>query len=193
MTKTLVLGVLASTAIGFACGNGAEDGTGATPMATVSGTYKVSGATVDKQSGQERAIEGTIILAQEGDRYTATFDLDTTYPSPEASPDAEKGRMIQADVIGKGEGVISGNTLEGTAHTQIVMGTVEGVDTAFAFVPRMVGARIVNDSTATIHPDGSITIEIENRPAEGETQYRPTRTTLRGTRVPGAQVAAEGQ
>ena len=95
---------------------------------SLSGMYRVEGVTTVKGTGMEREIKGTVILAQEGDRYTATFSLATTFPTEEGP--------IQADVIGKGEGRVDGTSLQGTAETQIVMAAVPGIDSAFAFVPR---------------------------------------------------------
>ncbi len=183
MGRTLALVLLAASWGLAGCGGGEPETAAKAPVATVSGTYKVEGTTIDKKSGAKRAISGTIILAQEGDRYTATFDLDTTYPTPDGN--------LPADVIGKGEGQIEGNVLKGTAQTQLVMGTVKGVDTAFAFVPRMVSARIRTTSVATLLPDGTIEVEIENQPAPGETQYKPTHTKLRGSRTPGANLPGD--
>jgi hypothetical protein len=136
--------------------------------------YDVTGITKRIGGTEERRISGTLVLRQQGDRYTASFELDTTFPGA-----VEK---LQADVIGSGEGVIEGRTLTGSAQMQMVISTVPGVDTGFAFVPRVVGARIASTSTAEIGPDGSIVIELENRPAEGDS-YEPTRTRLTGTRV----------
>jgi hypothetical protein len=140
----------------------------------IAGMYEVTGTTVTEATGQRREIAGTVILARDGSRYTATFQLNTTYPGPEAA--------VPAEVIGKGEGTIEGRTLSGTAATQLVVSTVPGVDPGFAFVPRMVGTRIVSSSTAAIQEDGAMVIEIENRPAPGE-DYTPTVTRLRGRRV----------
>ncbi len=146
----------------------------AIPPPTLAGTYQIEGVTVDKRTGAEREISGTIVLAQEANNYTTTFSLKTTYPSADGTADA--------DVIGSGKGTIDGQKLLGTAETQLVMATVPGIDTQFAFVPRIVGPRIVSTSVGSISDDGTLVIEIENRPAEGET-YRPTRTTLKGTRI----------
>ncbi len=144
------------------------------PPPSLAGIYQIEGVTVDKRTGAEREISGTIVLAQEANNYTTTFSLKTTYPSADGTADA--------DVIGSGKGTIDGQKLLGTAETQLVMATVPGIDTQFAFVPRIVGPRIVSTSVGSISDDGTLVIEIENRPAEGET-YRPTRTTLKGTRI----------
>ncbi len=144
------------------------------PPPSLAGIYQIEGVTVDKRTGAEREISGTIVLAQEAHYYTTTFSLKTTYPSADGTADA--------DVIGSGKGTIDGDKLRGTAETQLVMATVPGVDTQFAFIPRIVGPRIVSTSVGSISDDGTLVIEIENRPAEGET-YRPTRTTLKGTRI----------
>ena len=140
-----------------------------------SGMYEVSGITVETESGNQREISGTIILAQEDDTYTSTFNLKTVLPSPDGP--------LHTDVIGKGEGKVDGKTLLGSAHTQLVMSRVPGVDPGFAFAPRAVGARIVSTSVAKLEDDGRLTIEIENKPEQGE-RYPPTRTTLRGAFVP---------
>ncbi len=141
---------------------------------SLSGMYRVKGTTTVIGTGMEREIKGTVILAQEGTRYTATFSLATSFPS-ETGP-------IQADIIGKGEGRVDGTSLQGTAETQLVMASVPGIDSAFAFVPRIVGPRIVSTANGERTEDGILLIEIESIPAEGE-DYLPTRTTLRGTRV----------
>ncbi len=142
----------------------------------VSGSYAVQGTTVEVQSGRKRRIDGTVILKADGARYTATFALKTTYPTPDGP--------LPADVIGEGSGELSGGKLRGTAKTQLVMATVPGVDTGFAFVPRHVGPRIVSSSVGTLDADGTLTIEVENK-AEPGVEYPPTRTTLRGKPIPG--------
>ena len=166
------------TACLLACGGEAPqsaDSAATAPAVPISGVYEVKGVTRPLDgAGEKRKIAGTVILEQAGDRYSATFKLDTTFPGA--------SEPVQADVIGRGEGAIDGRTLTGTARTQLVVSTVPGVDTDFAFVPRMVGARIVSSSVTEIRPDGSVEIELENQPAEGE-DYRPTHTRLTGRRV----------
>lgn len=144
-------------------------------VTSIAGTYEVSGVTVVVESGDEREISGTVILAQEGDRYTATFNLGTMYP-------LAGGGVGKADVIGVGEGHISGSTLLGSAHTQIVSSTVPGVDPGFAFIRRNVSTRIISSTATHIASDGTVTIEISNHPAGGE-NYTPTRTTLKGSKT----------
>jgi len=173
------LASLASLGLGLsACGGGeeraaSEPAEAASPP-VISGMWKVEGTTTTKETGFERPIAGTVVLAQEGDGYTATFSMKTKVPDPEADLDAE--------VIGSGEGRIEGSVLEGKAETQLVVQTVPGVDTAFAYVPRMVSTRIVSSSQAELHDDGTITIQIENQPAPGE-DYAATVTTLTGVRA----------
>ncbi len=150
---------------------------GAAPAAAreFSGAYRVTGKTVEKGTSNSRPLSGTIILVQTGDGYTATFELETALPTPDGDP-------AHAQVIGKGEGVIAGGALKGTAQTQIVWADVPGVNSNFAFVPKRYGPRITSSSVAKVQPDGSILIEIDSEPAAGA-QYAPTHTTLRGTRV----------
>ncbi|MBW2400326.1 MAG: hypothetical protein JRG80_13770, partial [Deltaproteobacteria bacterium] len=66
-----------------------------------------------------------------------------------------------------------------------------GIDPAFAFIPRITSTRIVSNSVTSVAADGSVVIQIENRPAAGE-DYAPSRTTLRGIRI-GAQLGAGGR
>lgn len=152
----------------------------ATPIA---GQYEVSGTTIVTATGSQREITGTVILAEEGERYTATFHLTTVF-------DGASG-VMPAEVIGKGSGTINGRELRGTAETQLVISTVPGIDPAFAFIPRTTSTRLQSNSVTSIAADGTVAIQIENAPAEGE-DYAPTRTTLRGKRI-GAQFAAGGR
>ncbi len=172
MKAHLVLGSAAALCLA-ACGSG-DDAGESVPATPISGMYQVTGDTVTKATGDKRSISGKIIIAEEAGRYTATFNLTTTYPGAEEE--------MPAEVIGKGEGSVEGRSLTGTAQTQLVMATVPGVDPGFAFVPRMVSTRILSKSTATIAADGSVQIEIENEAAPGES-YPPTRTALSGFRV----------
>jgi hypothetical protein len=161
-----------------ACGSG--DGDVEEPPATpIAGMYEVTGETITPATGDKRSISGKIIIAEEAGRYTATFNLTTTYPGAEEA--------LPAEVIGKGEGLVNDRSLTGTAQTQLVMATVPGIDPGFAFVPRMTSTRIVSKSTATVAANGSVQIQIESYPAEGES-YTPTRTTLSGFRVSSTNV-----
>ena len=175
---------LASTALfSIACGSAPENSApeGAETSVPISGMYNVEGVTTETASGHQRKLSGTIILAEEGTRYTATFNLATTYPGDEES--------LPAEVIGRGEGTIEGRTLKGTSHTQLVVATVPGVDPGFAFIPRRVSTRIVSTSVTKIGPDGSVEIELSNAP-EGDEDYSPTRTVLTGKRVSAAGLAS---
>jgi hypothetical protein len=162
----------------LACGSAdappAADSAEPVSAAPLSGTYRVSGNTVDKTTGAERSVSGTVIVITEGDSYTSSFDLATTL---HASGTAQK-----AELVGRGEGRVEGRRLTGTAETQLIVALVPGVDAGFGLLPRMATTRILNRSDATIEPDGSVTIEIESDPAPGE-EYTPTRTTLRGRRI----------
>ncbi len=174
---TRSLFVLAVTGLLTACGSETDPAV-PTPEPgaadAISGLYKVTGVTVEQESGDEREIAGTVILAQQGDRYTVTFDLTTQFPTPSGP--------VQSDVIGQGEGSVDGEILEGTAETQIVAASVPGVDSKFAFIPRQVSARIVSTTVSRVYADGSVSIEIESQPVEGQ-QYAATRTSLKGERI----------
>jgi hypothetical protein len=171
----------------LACGRGsaqkAVPQVGSGPTATLSpdaradfsGAYHVSGKTIEKGTTNARPLEGTIILVQEGNSYTATFDLQTELPTPE-------GPAARAQVVGKGDGAVKGGALEGSATTQIVWATVPGVDSQFAFVPKRFGPRLESKSKARLQPDGSILIEIDSE-GIGGSRYTPTHTSLRGVRM----------
>jgi hypothetical protein len=140
----------------------------------LSGLYQVSGTTVDKATGAERSIAGTLIVDVEGDTYTTTFDLSTTIVA--------QGDPRRAELIGRGEGKVVERTLEGTAQTQMIVALVPGVDPSFGMLPRHATAKILNTSSAAIAPDGSVRVKIESEAAPGS-DYAPTRTTLRGRRI----------
>jgi len=139
-----------------------------------SGTYDVRGTTVDTKSGDTRRIEGHVVLTRKSGHYAAAAELETDFPT--------HGGAMRTDVIGTGEGKQSGKGLAGTASTQLVIQTVPGVDTAFAFIPRQVGARLVSTWVAHLEADGTLVVELTNHGAKGEV-YSPTKTTLRGKRV----------
>ncbi len=159
---------------GSGAGETAPVGAGLPGQTSIAGLYEVSGITTEIASGDQREIAGTLILTQQGTRYTSTFHLRTMFPTASGA--------LPAEVIGKGEGDVEGRTLEGTAETQIVMSMVPGVDSAFAFVPRRVSEVLVSTTAAEITQDGRVQIEIQSKPAPGA-QYAPTTTVLAGSLV----------
>jgi hypothetical protein len=157
------------------CGPGSGGESTVPPEETArpaSGTYETTGVTVDEASGEQRPISGRVVVVVEGETYTTHFELSTRWP----------GGGDAARVIGTGEGRVEGAWLRGRADTQLVRGSVPGVDVGFAFVPREVGTRLTSTSSAEFFADGSVRIEIENRPVEDEA-YSPTRTHLVGYRL----------
>jgi hypothetical protein len=139
-----------------------------------SGTYDVTGLTVDQKTGDTRRVDGHVVLTKKNGHWAVASELETDFPTP--------GGALRTDVIGTGEGRLVGGKLAGTTQTQLVIQTVPGVDTDFAFIPREVGPRLVSSWTAWIDADGTMKAEISNRGEEGEV-YSPTKTTLRGKRV----------
>lgn len=177
----LVAAWMPSAAVVVGCGSEGEPADRA-PAAEVgsraadpfSGTYRVRGLTTDVTRGDTRRIEGIIVLTEKDGVYSTNVELETKYPSA--------GGPVDAQVIGTGAAERSGQVLSGTAETQLVMSTVPGVDTEFAWVPRTVGPRLVSTWKARFRQDGTLVVEIRNQPAEGE-DYLPTTTTLYGTRI----------
>jgi len=145
-----------------------------------SGSYRVRGLTTDVVHGDTRRIQGIVVLTEKDGVYSSSSDLETKYPSA--------GGPVDAQVIGTGSGARSGDTVSGITHTQLVMSTVPGVDTGFAWVPRTVGPRLVSTWKAYFRRDGTLVVEIGNEPAEG-VEYSPTTTTLYGTRIEDPEAA----
>lgn len=181
-----LLGILA--VLSLACGSETEElvveplPDVATPS-EIGGTYEVKGVTVELESGNQREISGTVVFSPHGAQYRSSFELATTLPSPDGPHHTE--------VIGTGEGRVDDEgVLRGTARTQLVIGAVAGVPTQFPFIPRYVGPRVVSETITRFGGDGSIEIAIETVGEEGET-YRPTRTALTGSLLPGSETRGE--
>jgi hypothetical protein len=180
--SALLAPILAAGLLACGSGDAPEPGVAAPAQAPLSGSYRVSGTTVDKTTGAERGVAGTVIVIVEKDRYTSTFDLTTTLHA--------SGTPQKAQLVGRGDGSVEGRTLSGTAETQLIVALVPGVDAGFGLLPRMATARILNRSTAEIAGDGSVTIQIDSEPAPGA-EYTPTRTTLRGLRTSAVGLGGE--
>ena len=86
MQGQLVATLCSMAVIAIACGGeepaASQDAAPQIEATPISGRYEVDGATVAIKSGYKRAISGIVLLATQGDRYTATFDLATTLPDP---------------------------------------------------------------------------------------------------------------
>jgi hypothetical protein len=144
----------------------------AEPAPPKSGVYEMTGVTVDRATGLQRPIHGTIVVRVEDARYTTHFELSTLFPGSQATA---------AQVTGTGEGRVEGTRLVGEAHTTLAVTSAPGVDVGFAYVPREVSPRLLSRSTASFFADGSVRAEIENVAEEGS-EYTPTKTTLVGFR-----------
>jgi len=186
MIARLPLTALSAALLVFAaCDRGSQPATeepAAAEAVPIAGMYEVSGSTTGPTAGSEREISGTVVLADKGETYSASFHLDTVW-------EGEEG-VLPAEVIGKASGTIEGRMLTGSAETQLVISTIPGIDPGFAYIPRNTTTRLVSKSVTTLAADGSILILIENTPAPGE-DYAPTRTTLRGTRTSAAPIEGE--
>jgi len=144
-----------------------------------SGLYEVSGYTTVRRSGLQRRIAGTLIVAPAppgaSAPYTATFDLETEFATPDGP--------IQADVIGSARAQAGSAELAGTAETRILMASIPGLDPTFPWIPGRLGPRVLSSfRMAPGEPDGTYRIEIESEAAPGES-YEPTRTALLATRT----------
>lgn len=185
MSPRFVALAAAALILSPACGSQAPETetpppTGAAAATAFTGTFHVSGRTVEKASGASRDIAGLVVIVADEGSYTASYELETLFPTP--------GGPTEAQVIGTGRGTIEGSALRGTADTQIIMAQVPGVSADFAFLPRTYGPRITSESTTRLEEDGSLVIEIESHAAEGQS-YRATHTTVRGSRISPAREA----
>ena len=144
------------------------------PAGGFAGSWEVKGTTEDLTRGDTRTIVGRVIMTEKDGVYSAHSELSTEFPS--------RGGPVDAEVLGNATGTREGNTLSGTAETQLVIQTVPGVNTDFAFIPRSGGPRLESTWTAHFRRDGTLVVELRNVGAEGE-DYSPTRTTLYGTRA----------
>lgn len=143
------------------------------------GLYEVSGYTTVRRSGQQRRITGTVIVARAPQGapapYTATFDLETEFATPEGP--------IQADVIGSARAKPDAAELAGEAETRILMASIPGLDPTFPWIPGRLGPRVLSRFTmAAGERAGAFRVEIESEAAPGES-YEATRTALRATRA----------
>lgn len=170
----LALGLVLCTASGCKDQSAAPVDPAAMDPIEVTGRYQMSGVTTTPGSDEKRKISGIMRIEQAGELYKASYEFKTKFPA--------KGGPMDADVIGVGEGQVQGRSISGTARTQIVVSSVPGVDTNFAFAPRTVSARIVSSTTGEFDPEGMLVIEIESHADEGET-YQSTRTRMRGRRI----------
>lgn len=171
-----LLGLLGAGGLLMACSGGDEASKAVLDEAPleISGRYQMSGVTATTGGNQKRKLKGSMVIEHKNGRYTASYDFKTKYPG--------EGQPVDADLIGVGEGEVKGRNIVGTARTQIVVSSVPGVDTAFAFVPRRVSTRIVSSAVGEFDSEGMLTVEIESRADEGQ-KYQSTRTRLRGRRV----------
>ena len=181
----LFLGFLAGFCL--ACGSEPESAAEPPDVAAVpvevGGTYRVTGLTVELESGMEREIAGLLVLSRRGGEYRSSFELGTKLPGPDGP--------LETQVIGTGEGTMDGDgVLRGTARTQLVIASMSGMPARFPFIPRFVGPRVVSTTVTSFGDDDTIEIQIETRAEAGEI-YRSTRTTLKGSLLPGSETLGE--
>ncbi len=177
--RTLLGATLCLATFGLGCGQPdraapAPEVEDTAPLGDISGRYDVKGVTSTPGTPHARQIAGTIVIRQVGDAYTASYELETLFPG--------ENKPVEAHVVGVGDGQLDGRKMTGTARTQVVVSTVPGVDPGFAFIPRGVTTRILSESVGLVSADGTLSVDIVSRAAEGET-YTATRTRLSGQRI----------
>ena len=55
------------------------------PSAPTSGVYEMTGVTVDRATGLQRPIHGTIVVRVQDGSYTTHFELSTLFPGSQAT------------------------------------------------------------------------------------------------------------
>jgi hypothetical protein len=170
-----------AVALALACGAEQRPAAAPPPGGTpdFAGLYEVSGFTTVSRNGLRRRISGTVIVAHAtaggAEPYTATFDLETEFATPDGP--------IQADVIGSARAKAEAAQLAGSAETRILMASIPGLDPTFPWIPGRLGPRVLSKFTmAPAEAEGAFEIEIESEAAPGES-YEPTRTALRARRA----------
>ena len=182
MSKMRYWPYLAALIVAIGCGSGQPEEAAASPeaserasaSATAPAPIVLAQATEATAPSAGSGLSGTVTLSIEGDHYSSSYNLKTTFPG--------RDDELMADVIGTGSGSVDGGSLTGTSQTQLVIASVPGVDPSFAFIPRVVGLRLTSTPLAVFEADGSVTMASQNQPGDGQ-DYIPTRTTLRGERI----------
>jgi len=144
-----------------------------------SGSYDVSGVTVQAMSGEQREISGTLKLDVEGERYEVEFELETTAPDLEG--------QVPVSVKGGGRGFIVGGVFTGTTSEWMALVPSGGLDEVALHdvdLPAKAGRKLVSTSQASFDPDGTMNILMQNYPGSGE-HYEASMTVLEGRRVSG--------
>ena len=137
-----------------------------------SGVYEVHGVTVHATDGRLREISGTLRLHVKGETFSATYELDTTYPGPEQG--------IPATVAGWGQGMVVGDTMAGTISSSVVPTEPAPEPTARTLPEQEL--LVMSSSVMRFTPAGTIQLELQNHPGIGQ-DYSPTVTVLEGQRV----------
>jgi hypothetical protein len=125
----------------------------------IGGRYSVQGSITVKDTGEKRAIGGTLILDQRGPEFRTTYQLRTRVRT-------ENG-LVRADVIGRGDGRIDGNRIEGTAESQLITATIGGAHGATPYLPRRIGPILKQQANGSVDEHGVIKLELEYTPVPG--------------------------
>ncbi len=148
---------------------------GAAESPYIGGRYQVHGSITIKGTGERRAIGGTWIIDQQADSYRSTYSLVTRIKNAD-------GKLVRADVIGRGEGRVQGNRIEGTAESQLILASIGGAYGATPYLPRRLGPVLRQATRGTIDEEGYLRIELDYEPVEGGPQ-EASHVVLRGQLV----------
>ncbi len=155
----LHVGVLVGLLVASAAhGADAPDVSAAEPR-YIGGRYSVHGTITVKDTGEKRAIAGTVIFDQRGSEFTATYSLRTRVRTDEG--------LVRADVLGRGDGSVSADRIEGNVESQLITAATTGAHGAAPYMPRRIGPVLKQTARGTVDEHGVLKFELEYTPVEG--------------------------
>ncbi len=142
--------------------------------AEATGVYDVHGVTVRAADGVLREVSGILRLHIEGEKFSATYEFDTTFPDP--GPNA----TFPAKVAGWGQGMVVGDTLAGTLSSRVSRAKPAATPPPARLPVEEVV--VLSSLTARFRPDTRLQVELQNHPGINQS-YSPTVTVIEGKRV----------
>jgi len=125
----------------------------------IGGRYAVTGTITVKDTGEKRAIAGTVIFDQRGSDFTATYSLRTRVRTDEG--------LVRADVLGRGDGNVAADRIEGNVESQLIHAAVTGAHGAAPYMPRRIGPVLKQKARGSVDEHGALKLELDYTPVEG--------------------------
>jgi hypothetical protein len=125
----------------------------------IGGRYAVHGTITVTESGERRAIAGTVIFDQRGSEVRATYHLQTRVRTDEG--------LVKADVIGRGEGNVAADQIEGDVESQLITAAITGAYGTAPYMPRRIGPVLKQKARGKVDEHGTLKFELDYTPVEG--------------------------